>query len=184
MSIPMIGLDTAKSVFQLHAADAAGKVVARRKLRRSELVPFFAAQAPSTIVMEACGGAQHWARVLVRLGHDVKLLAPEAVRPFVRAGRKNDAADAAALCEAAPRPTASGSATARGAKVGPRSPDRPRRACAPPSVAFEHEHRLDYIRGAEADRDGLLVGSRPPPGCTGTPPRRHRARAWDGPMTS
>jgi transposase len=106
MSIAMIGLDTAKSVFQLHAVDAAGKVVAKRKLRRTELAAFFTAQAPCTVVMEACGGAQHWARVLAGLGHDVRLLAPEAVRPFVRAGRKNDAADAAALCEAASRPDA------------------------------------------------------------------------------
>ena len=104
MSIAMIGLDTAKSVFQVHAVDKFGKAEVRRKLRRSELVPFFEQQEDRTVVMEAGGAAHHWARVLIGLGHDVKLLAPEAVRPFVKKGKKNDAADAAALCEAASRP--------------------------------------------------------------------------------
>ncbi len=104
MSITMIGLDTAKAVFQVHAVDATGQVVIRRKLRRNELIAFFEKQAACTVVMEACGAAHHWARVLTGLGHDVKLIAPEAVRPFVKKGKKNDAADAAAICEAASRP--------------------------------------------------------------------------------
>jgi transposase len=104
MSVTMIGLDTAKSVFQVHAVDAAGQVVTRRKLRRNELIAFFEKQAGCTVVMEACGAAHHWARVLAGLGHEVKLIAPEAVRPFVKKGKKNDAADAAAICEAASRP--------------------------------------------------------------------------------
>ena len=104
MNITMIGLDTAKAVFQVHAVDAAGQVVIRRKLRRNELIAFFEKQAACTVVMEACGAAHHCARVLTGLGHDVKLIAPEAVRPFVKKGKKNDAADAAAICEAASRP--------------------------------------------------------------------------------
>ncbi len=104
MSITMIGLDTAKSVFQVHAVNEAGKVEIRRKLRRSELIAFFEKQEACTVVMEACGAAHHWARVLTGLGHDVKLIAPEVVRPFVTKGKKNDAADAAAICEAASRP--------------------------------------------------------------------------------
>ena len=104
MSITMIGLDTAKAVFQVHAVDGAGLVVTRRKLRRNELIAFFEKQAACTVVMEACGAAHHWARVLTGLGHEVKLIAPEAVRPFVKKGKKNDAADAAAICEAASRP--------------------------------------------------------------------------------
>ena len=104
MSITMIGLDTAKSVFQVHAVDEAGHAEIRRKLRRSELMPFFEKQEACTVVMEACGAAHHWARMLTGLGHDVKLIAPEAARPFVKKGKKNDAADAAALCEAAFRP--------------------------------------------------------------------------------
>ena len=104
MSIAMIGLDTAKSVFQVHAVDKTGNVEIRRKLRRNELIPFFEKQEACTVVMEACGAAHHWARMLTGLGHDVKLLAPEAVRPFVKNGKKNDAADAAAICAAASQP--------------------------------------------------------------------------------
>ena len=104
MSITMIGLDTAKSVFQVHGVDETGKMEIRRKLRRSELFLFFEKQEVCTVVMEACGAAHHWARVLSSLGHEVKLIAPEAVRPFVKKGKKNDPADAAALCEAASRP--------------------------------------------------------------------------------
>jgi transposase len=104
MSIAMIGLDTAKAVFHVHGVNEAGKAEVRRKLRRRELIGFFEAQPACTVVLEACGAAHHWGRVLTGLGHTVKLIAPEAVRPFVKKGRKNDAADAAALCEAARRP--------------------------------------------------------------------------------
>src|ERR1700688_4157544 len=104
MSITMIGLDTAKSVFQVHGVNETGKVEIRRKLRRSELIPFFEKQEACAVVMEACGPAHHWARILSSLGHEVKLVAPEAVRPFVKKGKKNDPADAAALCAAASRP--------------------------------------------------------------------------------
>jgi len=104
MSITMIGLDTAKSVFQVHAVDSAGQVVIRRKLQRDELLTFFEKQDACTVAMEACGAAHHWGRALTDLGHTVRLIAPEAVRPFVKRGKKNDAADAAAICEAASRP--------------------------------------------------------------------------------
>ena len=104
MSITTIGLDTAKSAFQVHAVDAAGKTAIRRKLSRAELIPFFEKQAACTVVMEACGAAHHWARLLTGLGHTVTLIAPEAVRPFVKKGKQNDAAGAAALCVAASRP--------------------------------------------------------------------------------
>ena len=100
----MIGLDTAKSVFQIHGVNETGKVEIKCKLRRSELIPFFEKQEVCTVVIEACGAAHHWARILRGLGHEVKLIAPEAVRPFVKKGKKNDPADAAALCTAASRP--------------------------------------------------------------------------------
>src|SRR3954447_24541286 len=100
----MIGLDTAKSVFQVHGVDETGKALIRRKLSRNELISFFEKQEACTVVMEACGAGHHWARLLSGLGHHVKLIAPEAVRPFVKKGKKNDAADAAALCEAGSRP--------------------------------------------------------------------------------
>ena len=106
MSISMIGLDTAKSVFQLHGVDAGGTVQLKRKLRRGELIALFEQQPRCTVVMEACGAAHHWARVLSDLGYEVKLIAPEAVKPFVKRGKKNDAADAAAICAAASRPDA------------------------------------------------------------------------------
>ena len=76
MSITMIGLDIAKSVFQLHGIDATGKVQLRRKLRRGEVIAFFEQQPRCTVVLEACGAAHHWARVLGGLGHEVKLIAP------------------------------------------------------------------------------------------------------------
>src|SRR6476660_2983910 len=104
MSISMIGLDTAKSVFQIHGVNETGKAELKRKVRLSELIAFVEKQESCTVVMEACRAAHHWARILSGLGHTVKLIAPEAVKPFVKKGKKNDAADAAAICEAASRP--------------------------------------------------------------------------------
>ncbi len=104
MSITMIGLDTAKAVFHVHGVNEEGRAEIRRALHRRDVVAFFTSQPACTVVLEACGAAHHWGRVLTGLGHMVRLVAPEAVRPFVKPGRKNDAADAAALCEAARRP--------------------------------------------------------------------------------
>jgi transposase len=106
MSVSMIGIDIAKSTFQLHGTDTTGKVQLKRKLRRDELIPFFKQQPRCTVVMEACGAAHHWARVLSGLGYEVKLIASEAVKPYVKRGKKNDPADAAAICAAASRPDA------------------------------------------------------------------------------
>ena len=86
MTLSVIGLDTAKSVFQLYGLDAGGRVELKRKLQRGELVAFFERQPRCTVVMEACGAAHHWARVLGRRGLEVTLIAPEAVRPFVKRG--------------------------------------------------------------------------------------------------
>ena len=103
-AVTTIGLDLAKNVFQAHGIDAAGKVVLRRKLRRGEVLDFFAALPPATVGMEACGGAHYWARELGRLGHAVRLMPPAYVKPYVERG-KTDAADAEAICEAVTRPT-------------------------------------------------------------------------------
>src|SRR5919112_1274667 len=84
MSVSMIGMDTAKSVFHLHGVDAQGKVLLKRKLKRDELIGFFEQQPRCTVVMEACGAAHHWARVISGLGHEVKLIAADAVKPFVK----------------------------------------------------------------------------------------------------
>jgi transposase len=99
-----VGMDTSKSVFQLHGVNAAEEVVLRRKLRRKDMVAFFAKLPPAVIAIEACGASHHWARLLSGLGHEVKLIAAQLVKPYVKRG-KNDAADAEALCEAMSRPT-------------------------------------------------------------------------------
>lgn len=99
-----LGMDTSKHIFQLHGVDAAERPVLRRKLRRGEVVKFFTRLAPTVVGLEVGGAAHHWARVLGGLGHTVKLLPAQLVRPYVKRG-KNDAADAAALCEAMSRPT-------------------------------------------------------------------------------
>src|SRR5215467_1148428 len=104
MKITTIGLDLAKSVFQVHGVDASGQVVIRRSLRRAQLLPFFA-RLPSCLVgMEACGTSHYWARELIKLGHQVRLMPPAYVKPYVKRG-KTDAADAEAICEAVARPT-------------------------------------------------------------------------------
>ena len=102
--ISRIGMDTSKHIFQLHGVNAAEEVVLRKKLRRKEMVTFFEKLAPTVIALEACGASHHWARLLQSLGHTVKLIPPQLVKPYVKRG-KNDAADAEALCEAMSRPT-------------------------------------------------------------------------------
>jgi transposase len=102
--VSTIGVDLAKSVFQVHGADASGAVLFRRKLRRHQVLTFFAAQPPCTVAMEACSSSHHWAREIANLGHTVRLISPAYVKPFVKR-QKNDAADAEAICEAAQRPT-------------------------------------------------------------------------------
>ncbi len=99
-----IGVDLAKNVFQVHGVDAEGAVVIRRQLRRARVLPFFKKHRPCLVGMEACATAHHWARQLIALGHEVKLMPPHYVKPYVKRN-KNDAADAAAICEAVTRPT-------------------------------------------------------------------------------
>jgi transposase len=102
--ISTIGLDLAKQVFHVHGADSAGRALFSRKIARAKLGSFFAAQPKCTVAMETCGGSHYWARELQRMGHEVRLIAPKYVKPYVKR-QKNDAADAAAICEAAQRPT-------------------------------------------------------------------------------
>lgn len=99
-----IGIDTSKSVFQLHGVDEAEKPVLRKKLRRRDVVGFFSKLGPTKIGMEACGASHYWARELRALGHEVFLLPPQYVKAYLKRG-KNDAADAEAICEAMSRPT-------------------------------------------------------------------------------
>ena len=104
MEIKTIGIDLAKNVFQVHAVDSRGKVVLRKQFRRDRVATFFANLSPCPVGMEACGSAHHWARKLESLGHTVKLMAPQFVKPYVKSN-KNDAADAEAICEAVSRPS-------------------------------------------------------------------------------
>jgi transposase len=102
--ISRIGMDTSKHIFQLHGVNAAEEPVLRKKLRRKEMVRFFAELQPTQVAIEACGSSHHWARLLQSFGHEVKLIPPQFVKPYVKRN-KNDAADAEALCEAMSRPT-------------------------------------------------------------------------------
>ena len=98
------GVDLAKNVFQIHGVDAAGAVVVRRQLRRAQMLRFFKKQPPCLVGMEACATAHHWAREIAALGHQVRLMPPRYVKPYVKRN-KNDMADAEAICEAVTRPT-------------------------------------------------------------------------------
>jgi len=103
MNAIRIGIDLAKNAFQVHGVGSKGKPVCRKKLTRAQLLPYFANLPPCEVGMEACGSAHHWAREIARFGHDVKLIAPQFVKPYVKTN-KNDAADAEAICEAMSRP--------------------------------------------------------------------------------
>lgn len=104
MQITTVGLDLAKNVFQVHGIDARGKTVLRKQLRREQLMLFFSNLPSCLIGIEACGGSHHWGRKLQALGHTVRLMAPQFVKPYVK-GNKTDAADAEAICEAVGRPS-------------------------------------------------------------------------------
>jgi transposase len=104
MTLTTIGLDLAKYVFQVHGVDAEGNVIEKRRLRRSQVIAYFASIPPCLVGMEACATAHFWGRELARLGHEVRLMPPQYVKAYLKRG-KNDAADAAAICEAVGRPS-------------------------------------------------------------------------------
>ncbi len=103
-NITLLGIDLAKAVFQLHGVDERGKKMISKKIRREKLLPFIANLPACRIVMEACGGANYWARRYQALGHEVQLISPQFVKPFVKTN-KNDQNDAEAITEAASRPS-------------------------------------------------------------------------------
>ena len=103
MEITTIGVDLAKNVFQVHGANARGKTVVRKRLNRAKFLEFFVNLPPCVVAMEACGSATYWARRLQALGHEVRLISPQFVKPYVKTN-KNDRNDAEAVCEAATRP--------------------------------------------------------------------------------
>jgi transposase len=102
--VSTIGIDIAKSVFQVHGVDTDGAVVIRKRIGRTKFLKFFTDLPPCLVGMEACATSHHWARELKRLGHDVRLMPPTCVKAYVKRS-KNDAADAAAICEAVTRPS-------------------------------------------------------------------------------
>ena len=102
--VSTVGIDLAKSLFQVHGADPSGTVLVRKKLRRDQVLAFFATLPRCVVAMEACASAHYWAREIASLGHDTRLIPPAYVKPFVKR-QKNDMADAEAICEAAQRPT-------------------------------------------------------------------------------
>jgi transposase len=104
MQVTTIGLDLAKRVFQVHGVDAVGGVVFRRRLHRAQVANFFASLPPCLVGIEACVTAHHWARLIGAAGHQVRLIPPSYVKPYVRRS-KTDAADAEAICEAVGRPS-------------------------------------------------------------------------------
>jgi transposase len=104
MNVRTLGIDLAKNVFRVHGVDSQGKTVVRRELRRQQVVPFMRQLQPCLVGMEACGGAHYWAREIAKLGHEVRLMSPQFVRPYVKSN-KNDARDAEAICEAVGRPS-------------------------------------------------------------------------------
>jgi transposase len=103
MQVTTIGLDLAKNIFQVHGVDARGVTMLRKQLRRDQVLMFFARLQPCLIGIEACGGAHYWAAKLTALGHRVKMMAPQFVKPYVKTN-KNDSLDAEAICEAVARP--------------------------------------------------------------------------------
>ena len=103
MALKVIGLDTAKHVFQVHGADASGRAVLKKRLRRNQVPNFFGSIAQCVVGLEATRGAHYWARVIGSFGHEVRLIAPQFVKPYLK-GQKNDPGDAAATCEAIRRP--------------------------------------------------------------------------------
>ena len=104
MQVTTIGVDLAKNIFQVHGITESDEVVFNRPLRRAQVLPFFARLDPCLVGMEACSTSHYWARELTRLGHEVRLIPPMYVKPYVKRG-KSDAIDAEAICEAVTRPT-------------------------------------------------------------------------------
>src|SRR5437870_2832242 len=104
MQVTTIGIDLAKQVFQVHGADIHGKAVLKKRLSRAAVLPFMANLPPCRVGLEACAGAHYWSRQFRTCGHDVRLMSPHFVKPYVKS-QKNDSTDAEAICEAVSRPT-------------------------------------------------------------------------------
>lgn len=153
MNIKRVGIDLAKQVFQVHGVDRQDKAVLRKRLKRDQVLKFFATLPRCLVGMEACGGSHHWARELQKLGHDVELVAPQFVKPYVK-GNKNDANDAEAICEAIGRPTMRFVAVKTVAQQDLQAVHRIRS-----ELVRQRTAKADQIRGLLAEY-GIVVGRR------------------------
>jgi hypothetical protein len=156
--ITMVGLDLAKNVFQLHGVDARGHQHLARQVKRAQLMSTVAQLPPCTIAMEACAGAHHWARGMTKLGHTVKIMSPQFVKPYVK-GNKTDRNDAAAICEAAGRPDMR-FVPVKSIKPPWRSPTRWRDACGPSwhTERWSHKRsRRPYFKGLKSFRQNCEI---------------------------
>ena len=140
MNYKRIGIDIAKNVFQLHGVDSQDKAVLKKKLKRSEMIPYFTQLKPCRIAMEACGSSHYWSRKLTQLGHSVYLIAPQHVKPYVQGG-KNDAHDAQGICEADSRPHMNYVATKTEAQQAMQLVHRARRVAIKARTALVNEIR-------------------------------------------
>ena len=168
--ITTIGLDLAKQVFKVHGAEAEGAPIFNRKLRRAEVLRFFEKSPPCLVGMEACGGSHHWAREIAALGHEVRLIPPIYVKPFVKRG-KTDAADAEAISEAVTRKTmrfvpvksadqqAAAMVLKTRASSGPSGDAGDQRATRP-FVGVRRHRRHRHGKGCGVDRDRARRGGR------------------------
>ena len=155
MTITTLGIDSAKSIFQLHGVDADGTVILQKKLRRGAVLGFLGKLESCLVGMEACATSHHWAREIAALGHEVRLIPPAYVKPYVKR-QKNDAADAEAICEAAEHALCP--SENRGAAGCPRTASISRPADATAHYASEcHPGTLRRVRHC--------CGSRPPESC-------------------
>jgi len=153
MNIKRVGIDLAKQVFQIHGVDSQEKVVLRKQLRRAQMLSYFKELPPCLIGMEACSSAHYWARELQKLGHTVKLMAPQFVKPYVKSN-KNDANDAEAICEAVARPTMRFVAIKSIAQQDIQAVHRVRS-----ELVQQRTAKVNQIRGLLAEY-GLVVGQR------------------------
>jgi hypothetical protein len=175
MQIAVIGLDLAKNVFQVHGIDDSGQAAVKRKFRRSEVLPFFAGLAPALIGIEACHTAHYWGREIAALGHDVRLMPPQFVKPYVKS-QKNDAADAEARMR---RSSGDGASCAigllRSASFSPGKRGSKLRV-ANSAGSFETRRAAD---GPSASPGAKLVRNAPG-GPSGSRPGVHRVEPQDG----
>ena len=158
-TITTIGLDIAKSVFQVHGVDADGQVVIRRQLKRRYVLAFFQKLPPCLVGIEACASSHHWSRELQALGHTVRLMPPAYVKPYVKR-QKNDAADAEAICEAVTQAehAVRRDQDARAAEL-PDAPPHPSSADPPADRSDQCDPRLILRSSGSSRRSGAMVSS-------------------------